>query len=129
MLVPAILYKDEIIKKKKGLTPEEFEEMKTHCERGYRIVKSLSYFDNIADSILYHHERWDGKGYPKGLKGEEIPLFARIISICDTFDVMTNERHYRKGKFTADEALKEIKKCSGTQFDPNLVDLFISLFK
>ncbi|MGN0145140.1 MAG: HD domain-containing phosphohydrolase [Clostridium sp.] len=121
--------KDEIIKKKKGLTAEEFEEMKTHCERGYRIVKSLSYFDNIADSILYHHERWDGKGYPKGLKGEEIPLFARIISICDTFDVMTNERHYRKGKFTVDEALKEIKKCSGTQFDPNLVDLFISLFK
>lgn len=120
--------KDEIIKKKKDLTVYEFEEMKTHCEKGYRIVKSLSYFDNIADSILYHHERWDGKGYPKGLRGEEIPLFSRIISICDSFDVMTNERHYRKGKFTVDEALDEIKKCRGTQFDPYLVDLFLTLF-
>lgn len=120
--------KDEIINKKKRLTKDEYEEIKTHCERGYRIVKSLSYFDNIANSILHHHERWDGKGYPKALKGEEIPLFSRIISICDTFDVMTNERNYRQGTFTVEEALEEIKKCRGTQFDPKLVDAFVSIF-
>ena len=120
--------KEEILNKKGALNKEEYEEMKTHCEKGYRIVKSLSYFENIAKSILHHHERWDGNGYPKGLKGEEIPLFSRIISICDSFDVMTNNRNYRNGKYTVNEALTEIKNCSGTQFDPGLVDLFISLF-
>lgn len=115
-----------ILLKPSALTDEEYEAMKTHSEKGYRIVMASSELKNIAESVLYHHERWDGKGYPRGLKGEEIPLLARIINICDSYDVMTNIRVY-KGARGRDEAIRELKRCSGTQFDPNLVNLFINI--
>jgi len=80
----------------------------------------------MAESILYHHERWDGTGYPHGLKGEDIPLLARIIAIADSYDVMVNERSY-KTTMSKGEAREEIRRCSGSQFDPDLVDIFLNL--
>ena len=87
---------ERILLKPGPLTEEEYEIMKTHSEKGYRIVMASSELKNIAESVLYHHERWDGKGYPIGLKGEEIPLLARIINVCDSYDVMTNTIVYNK---------------------------------
>jgi HD-GYP domain-containing protein (c-di-GMP phosphodiesterase class II) len=80
---------------------------------------------SIAPYILTHHERWDGKGYPKGIQGEDIPLLARILSIVDAYDAMTQDRVYRTG-MPREDAIKELRRCSGSQFDPSLVDLFIT---
>ncbi|WP_055069921.1 sensor domain-containing diguanylate cyclase/phosphohydrolase [Clostridium massiliamazoniense] len=118
---------ERILLKPGALTEEEYEIMKTHSEKGYRIVMASSELKNIAESVLYHHERWDGKGYPIGLKGEEIPLLARIINVCDSYDVMTNIRVYNKKAKSKEDAIKELKRCSGTQFDPKIVDIFISI--
>ncbi|MGL5328997.1 MAG: HD domain-containing phosphohydrolase [Peptostreptococcaceae bacterium] len=115
---------EHILTKPGSLTDEEYEIMKTHTEKGYRLLKSLGEEGTIAKSVLTHHERWDGKGYPLGLKSEEIPLFSRIIAIADSYDAMTHERVYRK-PMKKDEAINELKRCSGTQFDPELVDIFI----
>lgn len=120
---------EEILNKRRSLNHEEYEEMKTHTEKGYRIVKAISNLKDVADNVLHHHERWDGNGYPIGLKGEEIPIISRIISICDAFDAITHTRIYREDKMTTEEALAEIKRCSGTQFDPQLVDLFVEMIK
>ena len=120
---------EEIINKKGPLNKIEYEEMKTHSEKGFRIVKALSPLKNVAYNILYHHEKWDGSGYPMGLKGEQIPIVSRIISICDTFDIITNPRTYKEEKMTTEKALEEIKRCSGTQFDPKLAGIFVGLFK
>jgi len=100
--------------------------MKKHAERGYKIASSTEEFSVIAKYILHHHEKWDGTGYPNGLKGEEIPLFSRIIAIADAYDVMTHARPYSE-PLPKKEALKEIKKCSGSQFDPEMVDEFVDL--
>lgn len=115
---------DKILNKPGKLTEEEWSIMKTHSEIGYRITSSTPDLMHIAYNILTHHERYDGTGYPKGLKGEEIPLLSRILTIVDAFDVMTNERPYKKA-MTVEEAIEELKKCSGTQFDPKLVEIFI----
>lgn len=106
------------------LTVEEYEIMKTHSEKGYRIIRASSELQNVALGVLHHHERWDGTGYPMGLKGKEIPLFARIITLVDSYDVMTNDRIYKKAIGEA-EAIEEIKRCSGTQFDPRIVEAFL----
>ena len=106
-----------ILKKPSKLTAEELEEMKRHPEIGYQIAKATPELEDVADLILSHHERWDGKGYPRGLKGEEIPLVCRIISVVDAFDAMTNDRVYRKA-MTVDEAILEIERNAGKQFDP-----------
>lgn len=119
---------DSILNKKEKLTDEEWEIMKSHTERGYRIALNSNELSSIADLILKHHERWDGNGYPLGLKGEEIPIECRILAVADSYDAMTNLRPYNKVK-THDEAIEEIKKCSGSQFDPNIVSVFIDLFK
>lgn len=116
----------EILLKAGPLTNEEYEIMKTHSEKGYRIIKASSELKGVAESVLYHHERWDGRGYPMGIKGEEIPLLARIISVCDSYDVMTSDRVYKKA-MSKEKAIEELIRCSGTQFDPNIVDIFISL--
>lgn len=119
---------DDILSKSTSLTDDEYEIIKTHTEKGYRIIKASSELKSVAKSVLYHHERWDGKGYPMGLKGEEIPLLARIISVCDTFDVMISGRVY-KSAMSKKSALEELKRCAGTQFDPKVVDIFIDLYK
>jgi len=106
------------------LTVEEYEIMKTHSEKGYRIIRASSELQNVALGVLHHHERWDGTGYPMGLKGKEIPLFARIITLVDSYDVMTNDRIYKKAIGEA-EAIEEIKRCSGTQFDSRIVEAFL----
>lgn len=115
---------DAVLNKPSRLTEEEFHIMKQHPEKSYEILQDFHYFQNIADNARLHHERYDGKGYPLGLKGEEIPRAARIILIADTFDAMTSTRPYRKG-LPYDVAFEELLQFSGTQFDPNLVKLFI----
>ncbi|OGO07748.1 MAG: hypothetical protein A2Y92_03045 [Chloroflexi bacterium RBG_13_57_8] len=80
-----------------------------------------------VDAVLYHHERYDGQGYPRGRKGNDIPLDARIMSIADSYDAMTSERGYKERRFTEEEAMKELQRCAGTQFDPSLVETFIGL--
>lgn len=115
---------EDILLKPGKLTKEEFEVMKTHAEKGYRIINAASELVNVAKCVLAHHERWDGGGYPLGIAGEKIPLFSRIISVADSFDVMTQERVYKKA-MTKEEAVKELLRCSGTQFDPYIVKIFI----
>ena len=102
--------------------------MKGHAEKGYIIAASTDEFAPIARSILHHHERWDGSGYPEGLEKTEIPLLSRIISIVDAYDVMTHKRVY-KDAMSKGEALKEIESCAGTQFDPELAKEFIEIIK
>ena len=115
---------EEILHKPSKLTDEEYEVIKTHTEIGYRILNAVKKYDKIALATLHHHERYDGKGYPRGLKGEDIPLYSRIISVVDAYEAMTSDRVYRKapGK---DFAIEELKRFSGTQFDPKIVDMFI----
>ena len=115
---------DHILKKPGKLTDEEWVIMKNHTINGYQILKSADKYSNLADYALTHHERWDGKGYPKGLSGEDIPLFSRIICIADAYEAMTSDRPYRKA-MKAQDAIAELRRCSGTQFDPKLVDVFI----
>jgi len=114
---------DEILFKPGRLTTDEFEIMKRHCEIGYRIAQSSGDLLPIADWILKHQEWWDGQGYPLGIRGEEIPLACRILSIVDAYDAMTNDRPYRQA-LHHDTAIAELERCAGTQFDPNLVELF-----
>lgn len=114
---------EKILLKPGKLDEVEFEIMKTHSDKGYRLALLLPELSHIAREILTHHERWDGKGYPLGLKGEEIPLNARIIGVVDAFDAITNDRPYQKGK-SKEEALEELKKHSGRQFDPHIVEIF-----
>ena len=100
----------EILNKKGSLTPDEWEIIKKHSETGYRIAQSSRELAHISEAILGHHERWNGCGYPQGLKGEEIPLYSRIVSIVDSYDVMTHDRPYKQA-INAFDALCEIKRC------------------
>lgn len=115
---------EEILMKPSCLTDDEFEQIKLHPEIGYRIINSSSELGYVAKSVLTHHERWDGCGYPLGLKELEIPLMARIIAIADSYDVMTHDRVYKKA-ISKSDAILELKNCAGTQFDPHLVEEFI----
>jgi diguanylate cyclase (GGDEF)-like protein/putative nucleotidyltransferase with HDIG domain len=115
---------DEILNSTEKLTEEEFEEIKRHTEIGYRILSSVNDMNDMADYVLYHHERWDGNGYPKGLRAEAIPIHARMISIADAYDAMTSDRSFRTS-YTDEFAISELRKCAGTQFDPDLVEPFI----
>lgn len=117
---------DNILFKKDRLTDEEWVIMRQHPEKGYRIAQTSPELNQVADLILRHHEKWDGSGYPLGLKEEEIPLECRILAIVDAYDAMTNDRPYRRA-LTREEALEELKRNSGSQFDPNLVELFLSI--
>jgi diguanylate cyclase (GGDEF)-like protein/PAS domain S-box-containing protein len=115
---------DNILNKSEKLNDEEWSEIRKHPEVGYRIANVSPELVFIADFILCHHERWDGKGYPQGLKGESIPLLSRIISVVDSYDAMTQDRPYRKAMPTA-AAIEEIAKNAGTQFDPDIAKVFI----
>lgn len=115
---------DNILNKPSKLTKAEFEVIIKHAEAGYKIIKNITESDDVCNGVLFHHERWDGKGYPQGLKEEEIPIFARVISVVDSYDAMTSNRVYQKMK-THEEAVKEVIRCSGTQFDPKVVKAFL----
>jgi len=121
-----VVVDERILKKAGGLTDEEMAEVKKHPEAGFRIAESSRIAANIATNILHHHEWWDGTGYPHGLKGTEIPLLSRVISIADAYDAMTHDRPYRKA-MSEKAAIAELERCSGTQFDPELVPIFISV--
>jgi diguanylate cyclase (GGDEF)-like protein/PAS domain S-box-containing protein len=112
-----------ILSKEGRLTEDEWAEIKKHPEIGYRITLSSPDLAPIGESVLSHHERWDGTGYPRGLAGEAIPIEARIVAVVDAFDVMTNGRPYRRA-ISVKEALDELRRCSGTQFDPEAVETF-----
>ena len=118
---------DHILLKPGPLTPEEKTEMQRHSEIGHRIAQSAPDLLPIADWVLKHHEWWNGRGYPLGLSGEEIPVECRILAIADAYDAMTSERPYRQ-PVSHDEALLEIRNCAGTQFDPDMVRKFINLY-
>ena len=98
--------------------------LERHPQIGYRMLESLG-VDPIADWVLHHHERWDGLGYPDGLVGDRIPLGARIIFVADAFDAMTSDRLYRAA-LTREEAVAEVERCAGTQFDPDVVEAFLA---
>ena len=119
---------DAILNKPGRLTDEEYAVMKSHTTRGAEILKDFTLLDNVIDGAQYHHERYDGRGYPKGLKGEEIPLFARIIGVADAFDAMTANRIYRQ-QMDFSYVLGEMERGRGTQFDPQFVDILLKLIK
>ncbi|MBR4321733.1 two-component regulator propeller domain-containing protein [Treponema sp.] len=117
---------DEILKKPAKLTDEEFAIMRSHPQKGYEILKDVKIQEDLAQGARFHHERFDGKGYPTGISGTSIPWVARIIAVADTFDAMSSTRPYRK-KLPLDFIVEEIKRCSGSQFDPKVVDAFLAL--
>ena len=114
------------MQKKEKLTDEDWKILKQHSEESYKIVCGLIDDKDIANAILYHHEHWDGAGYPYNIKGENIPVYARVIAVADAYDAMITDRVYQKKK-THEEACSELKRCSGTQFDPEVVDKFLSI--
>ncbi|MBW7571469.1 PAS domain S-box protein [Caproiciproducens faecalis] len=113
-----------ILQKPGPLTPEEWEEMRRHPEIGYRIAQNTPELMVVAEYILSHHERWDGKGYPRGISGDNIPVQCRILAVADAYDAMTNDRVYRKA-LKHEEAISELEQNAGTQFDPYIVELFV----
>jgi len=119
-----IVIPDSIINKPGFLTPKERKLIEKHAEAGYRIAESTANLAAIADAILHHHENWDGTGYPKGLKGDNIPLLSRIASIIDAYDAMANDRPYRKA-LPEEKVRMEFEKSKGKQFDPYLVDCIL----
>lgn len=119
-----IVISENVLNKPDKLQEDEWEEIKRHPEIGYRLLSTIKEMSEMAEYILAHHERWDGKGYPKSLKGEEIPLQARIISIADSYDAMISERSYRKA-LPEEVAIAELERNAGTQFDPKIVRVFI----
>ncbi|MDC4203500.1 MAG: HD-GYP domain-containing protein [Candidatus Manganitrophus sp.] len=119
---------DAVLNKPGKLTVEEFEMMKAHPEIGEQIIRGIDFLEALVPYVLYHHERYDGKGYPKGLSGEAIPIEGRLLAVADTFDAMTSSRPYRK-QLDPERAIEEIKRCSGTQFDPNIVVVFLEIWR
>lgn len=117
-----------ILNKPGRLDDQEFEIIKSHPDLGVRIMGKVEFLESIVPIIRFHHERYDGKGYPSGLSGESIPLLARIVSVVDTFDAMTTDRPYRKA-MSIEEALIEIERCSGSQFDPAIAAHFVRMIK
>ena len=120
---------DNILNKRGSLSPEDFEPIKAHPEKGVAILKHVDSLKEYLPGVQYHHEHYDGTGYPAGLKGESIPLDARILAVADAYDAMTSQRPYRQRRATPEEAIEELKKCVGTQFDPEIVRVFVDIME
>jgi putative nucleotidyltransferase with HDIG domain len=120
--------REEILLKPGRLTDAEMAQMRHHPLIGANILKPVAFPWAIAPVVRHHHEHWDGKGYPAGLRGEEIPLLARILGVADSYEAMTSDRPYRPGR-TAEEGIAELKRCAGTQFDPRVVEAFVGVLK
>jgi HD-GYP domain-containing protein (c-di-GMP phosphodiesterase class II) len=119
---------DHILKKPERLSLEEFDVIKRHSMMGVEIIEHIRQLRESIPGVKYHHEYVNGKGYPDGLRGEEIPILARIVAVADTYDAMTTDRPYRKAMEEV-AAIEELKRCSGTQFDRGVVEAFIQAFQ
>lgn len=117
-----------ILNKKEKLTDEEWERIKTHPLRGWELLNRYPLLTDVANGVLYHHEKWDGSGYPTGKKKEDIPIISRVISVIDAFDAMTNIRPYNT-VMNPMEALNELDRHAGTQFDPDVCHAFVNMYK
>jgi HD-GYP domain-containing protein (c-di-GMP phosphodiesterase class II) len=117
---------EKILNKEGKLTQEEYSHIREHSEQGYKILKPINQLNESLSAIRHHHERYDGAGYPSGLKGKEIPLYARVIAIADTYDAMTSARSYR-AHISHEDAIAEIVSVKGKQLDPELVEIFVKL--
>ncbi|NSW77286.1 MAG: HD domain-containing protein [Candidatus Atribacteria bacterium] len=116
----------EILNKPDQLTDEEYALVKLHPLKSADLILGVEGLEDIARIIRHHHERWDGTGYPDGLRGEEIPLESRIIAVVDAFEAMTSDRPYKRA-LSIEEAIEELKRCRGTQFDPLVADIMVSI--
>jgi len=117
---------EAVLQKSGRLTDGEFEQIKRHPVIGYEILNDIARLTDMLPGVLYHHERWDGKGYPHGLSGADIPLIGRVLAVADTFDAMSSTRSYRPSIGRA-KVLEEIRQCAGTQFDPELAEIFLQI--
>jgi HD-GYP domain-containing protein (c-di-GMP phosphodiesterase class II) len=115
----------KVLQKTGKLTEEEYAAIQLHPMRGLEIIREIGFLDEALAGIMHHHERIDGRGYPMGLAGDEIPEFARVLAVADAFDCMTSTRSYRGARSLA-EAVAELRRCSGTQFDPAFVDAMVA---
>jgi HD-GYP domain-containing protein (c-di-GMP phosphodiesterase class II) len=118
---------DDILEKPSALDDDEWQFMRRHTLIGARIVAAAPALDRVAPLVRSSHERWDGDGYPDGLVGDQIPLGARIVAVCDAFDAMVSDRPYSPG-IPATAALHELRRCAGTQFDPAVVEAFVAAY-
>jgi polar amino acid transport system substrate-binding protein len=117
-----------VLNKTSKLDEREFELIKIHPVRGYELVKEIEGFEDVAIWIRHHHERWDGKGYPDGLKGEEIPFEARVLCVADSYQAMRSDRPYKRGK-SVEESIQELRRNAGRQFDSAIVEKFIEFLE
>ena len=118
---------DDVLRKEGKLDPEEIDQIRQHPKIGARILLRMAALREAIPYVLYHHERWDGRGYPSGKAGEEIPVEARVLAVADAFDAMTSDRPYRRA-LSREDALAEVERCSGTQFDPEIARVFLEVF-
>jgi HD-GYP domain-containing protein (c-di-GMP phosphodiesterase class II) len=119
---------DQILRKPERLNPEEFNLIKRHSGMGAEIIEHIRQLREIVPGVKYHHEQINGRGYPEGLKGEDIPILAKIVAVADTYDAITTDRPYRKA-MEKETAIKELKRCSGIQFDSKVVEAFIQAYQ
>ncbi len=119
---------DSILLKTEKLTDDEYSEIKNHPTIGAHILSTATIFKDLIPIVKHHHEKYDGTGYPSKLKGNDIPFFARIVAVSDTFDAMTSKRTYRDA-LPLDVVISEITRCKGTQFDPEIADVFLDILK